>query len=235
MIPKILIVAEEGYANDIPHFVVNLDYVNLVSQTGGLPLTPMDAKCAQDYADFADGLILTGGPDIHCARYGEYYTDQNELQTLSRNREAFEFELCRSFLQAQKPIFGIGRGMQILNVALGGTLFRDISGHCSSPDASFPLKAAPVYHDVTVCPESRLRAVLHERKRVCSCHHQAIKDLGSDLITAAVCADGIVEAVEHRSLPCFGVQWHPEHTAEDLPADSRLFSYFIALCREGCL
>lgn len=219
MRPKILIVTEEGYASDIPHFILNNDYVHAVKQAGGLPLPGLEPKSAADYLELADGLLLIGGPDIHRGRYGEVYTDPEPIKLLSLRREVFEFDLCRRFLQAKKPIFGIGRGMQIINVALGGTLHLDIPGHQGEPDPRFPLKAAEITHPVTLSAG--------ETMQVNSCHHQAVKDLGEGLQIFATAEDGIIEGIEHASLPCFGVQWHPERTN-----DLRLFDRFLAHCRE---
>ena len=212
---NVLITAQEAFSHNIPCFIANNDYTRAVSAVGGLPITPLNALCPEDYL-FADGLLLTGGADIHCGRYGEVYQDPSEVSKLSLSREAFEFELVRLFLQAEKPIFGIGRGMQLLNVALGGTLYRDVPMH------------QEVSHNVLVEPGSCLSSVLQKEEEVNSFHHQAVKTLGEGLAVAAMSGETI-EAIEHQSLPVFGVQWHPELPEQDL----RLFSYFAKLCKEG--
>lgn len=212
---NILITAAETFSRNIPCFIANNDYTKSVSAVGGLPLTPLNALNPEDYL-FADGLLLTGGPDIHCGRYGEVYHDPNEVFSLSLSRDAFEFELCRLFLQAKKPIFGIGRGMQIINASLGGTLTRDIPGHQNTQ------------HSVLVQSGTRLSSVLQKEEAVNSFHHQAIKTLGEGLVISAM-ADAFPEAIEHEALPVFGVQWHPELPERDL----RLFSYFMECCKEA--
>lgn len=215
MLANILITAQEAFSKNIPCFIANNDYTRAISAVGALPIAPLNALYPEDYL-FADGLLLTGGPDIHCGRYGEVYQDPTEVFKLSLSREAFEFELCRLFLEAKKPIFGIGRGMQLINVALGGTLCRDVPGHQGTN------------HNVTVMQEARLFSYLQNEETVNSFHHQAIKTLGEGLVIAAVAGETI-EAIEHRNLPVFGVQWHPELPEQDL----RLFSYFGQLCMEG--
>ena len=104
MKPKIIIVSEEGYAKNIAHFMLPCDYGTVVGMAGGLPLVALDATHPQSYADLGDGLLLTGGNDIHCGRYGEIYQTENEIPTLSPHREVLEFELCRLFLQATLPV-----------------------------------------------------------------------------------------------------------------------------------
>ena len=212
---NILITAQEDFSRNLPCFIANNDYTRAISAAGALPIAPLNALSPEDYL-FADGLLLTGGPDIHCGRYGEVYQDPSAVNALSLSREAFEFELCRLFLEAKKPIFGIGRGMQLINVALGGTLCRDVPLH---QDTS---------HNVTVAPNTRMSRHLREEETVNSFHHQAINTLGEGLIIAAVAGETI-EAIEHQTLPVFGVQWHPELPEQDL----RLFSYFADLCKEG--
>lgn len=237
MKPKILLVGEDDFSNNIPHFLISEEYGKAVSEAGGLPLVALDNLHPEDYPKLGDGLILTGGPDIHCGRYGEFYKEQSEIPYLSRSREILELELCRLFIKAKKPVFGIGRGMQILNIVLGGTLCRDISTekiHCEKVDIQSP-KAHITYHQVKVNPDTKLFSVLNNEELVNSCHHQAIKDLGEGLIASAVAEDDVIEAVEHASLPVFGVQWHPEHSDEKVNADNRVFEYFVSLCKEAVL
>jgi len=229
MKPRILIVGDDCSCERVPHFFnFKLDYNRAITRAGGLPLGALDPRHPEDYLDFSDGLLLTGGPDLHYGRYGEVYEDSKEILLMNRFREAYEFDLCRLFLEAGKPILGIGRGMQVLNVALGGSLNRDIPGHRGELDSDYPLKAALTSHKISVSSSSRLFTVLNKEETVNSCHHQSVKRLGSGLSVAATAADGTIEAIEHTDLPCFGVQWHPEDSADD-----RVFVYFISACKEG--
>lgn len=241
MKPKILIVGEDDFSKNIPHFVISLDYSKAVANAGGLPLLALDALHPENYVDLADGLFLTDGPDIHCGNYGEVY--HNDMPYLSRNREVLEFELCRRFMDAKKPIFGIGRGMHVMNVSLGGTLYREIPDDSaerhSGNNRFMPLnttefpKAELTAHSVTISSDSKLHSVLGSELTVNSWHHQSVKELGDGFIASATAQDGLVEAIEHRTLPCFGIQWHPERAACDLDTDIRLFEHFISLCKEG--
>ena len=225
MKPKIVIVAEDGFDRELPHFIVPCDYGTAVGQAGGLPLVALDAKHPEYYAQLGDGLLLTGGNDIHCAWYGEVYQTAGDMPALSRSREMLEFTLCKLFLQAGKPVFGIGRGMQVLNVALGGTLHRHIEGHRTLSDAGV---LDFCRHPLEILPSHPLSALLPSEAN--SCHHQAIKTLGQDLVAVAQVGD-IVEAIAHKALPAFGVQWHPERNQEG----AGLFEHFVALCKENGL
>lgn len=237
MKPKILIIGEDDFSNNIPHFLISCEYGKAISKAGGLPLVALDNMHPEDYVEICDGLLLTGGPDIHCGRYGEFYREDSEFPYLSINREILELQICKLFLEAGKPVFGIGRGMQILNIVLGGTLYRDIckdvnSIHTGKVDIKSP-KAHITYHNINVNKDTKLSKILKNEECVNSCHHQAIKELGENLVVCAFASDGFIEAIEHKHLKAFGVQWHPEHTDEKLGADNRVFDYFISLCKEG--
>lgn len=233
MKPKILIIGEEGFAKNLPHFVINKDYSAAVAKAGGLPLLALDAFHPDNYVELADGLFLTGGHDIHCGRYGEVYQQESDIPPLSRGREMLEFKLCQLFMEAKKPIFGVGRGLQVLNVALGGSLYRDISNHAREYSMDEYAKAQFVFHPVKIKNGSKLSLILEKEEIVNSCHHQAVKNLGQGLISSALTEDGTIEAVEHETLPCFAVQWHPERAVGDLSVDDRLFERFILMCKEG--
>lgn len=224
MKPKIILVSEEGYANNIPHFMIPCDYGTAVGNAGGLPLVALDATHPHVYESLGDGLLLTGGTDLHYGRYGDVYAKGEALpSTLSLSREAFEFELCRLFLQTGKPIFGIGRGLQVLNAVLGGTLHHHIDNHRRTDENGV---FGYIEHPLTVTTTGALSTLLPNE--VNSCHHQAIKELGNGLIAIATAGD-IVEAAAHETLPAFGVQWHPQHEE----SGNALFSYFVSLCKEG--
>ena len=241
MKPKILIVGEDGFAMDTGHYVLNLEYAKAITEAGGLPLLAFDWNSTAEYLDLADGLFLTGGPDLLCYRWGEYYKDFSEMPPFSRTRDDLDFELCNRFLQAGKPILGVGRGCEVINVALGGTLYKDIEKATGKahPDENAPKggwnatteQAAFSFHSVAVQENTRLSALLGSTLQVNSCHHDAPRQLGTGLRAAAIAPDGIIEAVEHETLPVLGVMWHPERAAGDLPADNRIFSLFIAQCR----
>ncbi|MBQ1249990.1 MAG: gamma-glutamyl-gamma-aminobutyrate hydrolase family protein, partial [Clostridia bacterium] len=170
MKPKILIVGEDGFAMDTGHYVLNLAYARAITEAGGLPLLAFDWNSTAEYLDLADGLFLTGGPDLLCYRWGEYYKDFSEMPPFSRTRDDLDFELCNRFLQAGKPILGVGRGCEVINVALGGTLYKDIEKATGKahPDENAPKggwnatteQAAFSFHSVAVQENTRLSALL---------------------------------------------------------------------------
>jgi len=175
-----------------------------------------------DYAEALDGLLLQGGNDVAPQSYGEEPLDPAWAGDPVRDR--YETELVNAFVQAGKPVFGICRGLQLLNVMFGGTLLQDI--HTQRP-ASHAHRDASIYerhvHAVEVLPGTRLAELYPgtQRARVNSIHHQGIKDLAPGFVVEARCPeDGIVEAVRWLG-PSFiaGVQWHPEFHD---PADTAL-------------
>ena len=226
MKPKILVVGEEGFHKNLGHFLISRKYADAISACSGLPLLALDALHPEDYLDITDGLLLTGGPDIHKGRSGEIYQPDESMSHIIRSREAFDFELCRIFTDAGKPVLGIGRGMQVINTFFGGSLHMDIPAHSTDNNPSSH-NSTLAYHKIDFTPESTLPYTSGD-VTVNSCHHQAIKVLGSGLFVSAVANDGVIEAIEHTSLPCFGVQWHPE-----LEDDKRVFEHFVCLCKEG--
>lgn len=179
-----------------------------------------------------DGLLLPGGPDLAPSLYGqERAPASGEPNPL---RDAAEPQLFRAFLQAGKPVFGICRGMQMINVCLGGSLLQDISGlqRCDHRARRSPAKPC---HGCTVREDSRLFAILGAGEiPVNSLHHQVVDRIGDGLLVSAVSEDGFVEGVE---LPgpsfCLGVQWHPEHMARRTPLQRQLFQAFVEAAGQG--
>jgi putative glutamine amidotransferase len=165
-----------------------------------------------DYAEYLDGLVLQGGSDVSPTAYGE--EPLRSEWSGDRMRDAYEMELLHEFLEAGKPVLGICRGMQLINVALGGSLFQDIA--TQRPDAA--LHESPAYdrhsHGVTFVEGGQFARWFGQAEggRVVSIHHQGIKTLGRNLVAEAFSVeDGIIEALRHtgRSFVA-GVQWHPE-------------------------
>jgi len=187
-----------------------------------------------DYAQWLDGLVLEGGSDMWPGSYGE--TPLRESWSGDRIRDEYEKALFDAFRDAGKPVLGVCRGLQLLNVALGGTLYQDIATQRSD---ALTHRDAAIYdrnfHDVEFVPGSRLAALYPgvALVRVNSVHHQAIKDLGRGLIVEARCpADGIIEAVRWQG-PGYvaGVQWHPEfHDPADRSVidDAPILADFLA-------
>lgn len=124
MKPKILIIAEEGWAKNIQHFIVNLDYGKAISKVGGLPVVATSERSIDDYVKLADGLLLVDGPFVHVGAYGDYYKTTNYPE-LHRRREIMEFALIEKMIKEGKPVLGVNRGMRLINVFFGGTLCDD--------------------------------------------------------------------------------------------------------------
>lgn len=180
-------------------------------ESGGL-LTRSDLN-VDHYADALDGLILQGGADVSPSSYGE-----RPLQPQwkgDRKRDRFEIELLFAFVRRNKPVLGICRGMQLINVALGGTLYQDIAAQIPGALRHNDTEAFDAnFHEVSIVAGSGLADLYPKRLAgvVNSLHHQAIKDLGRNLDIEAYCErDEVVEAVRWKGGSyVFGVQWHPE-------------------------
>jgi putative glutamine amidotransferase len=188
------------------------------------------------YVDVLDGLLLQGGADMSPRSYGE--TPINPLWAGDEIRDAYEIELFHEFVTQGKPVFGICRGHQVINVALGGSLYQDIATQC--PDKGShrdEVKYDNHYHDLRILPDTWLARVYpgQETARINTIHHQAVKGLGEGLVVEAMSEpDGIVEAIrwEGHSF-VVGVQWHPEFMDAKDPAliDSRpLLRAFLNAC-----
>lgn len=165
-----------------------------------------------------DALVLPGGGDLEPWRYGQENTASRGLEP---RRDEEELRLLADFTAAGKPVLGVCRGLQTINVFFGGTLAQDIPGHSAAGgrDRLHAVKTAP----------SPLQALLGEELTVNSAHHQAADRLGAGLEAVQWAEDGVIEALCHRRLPVWGVQWHPERLAAD--AGRRLFRAFLALER----
>jgi putative glutamine amidotransferase len=193
----------------------NADYEESVRRAGGEPVI-LDWRVLSSGADAlgkVDGVLLTGGPDIDPGEYGE--TRQPAVVSLADpQRDRFELELARAALTQDAPVLAICRGMQVLNVAAGGTLVQDIPS--TKPDALPHQVTEPknaIAHTVRIAPGSRIAELLMAAEaHVNSRHHQAVERVGQGLHVTAVAPDGVVEAIEKREARfCVAVEWHPEN------------------------
>lgn len=211
-------------------------YMDAVKKAGGLPvLLPFlsDASEAVPFADRLDGLLLTGGPDPHPSLFGE--ETRTGCGFVSPVRDQTELSLLHAFFRVQKPVFGICRGAQMINVCFGGTLWQDLPSDCPESRIchSQPYSPDLPAHRISILPGSLLhRIVGKETLSVNSCHHQAIRAPGSCLTVCARASDKVAEAVEHREHPfLLGVQWHPERLGRD--EGEVLFEAFCRACRQN--
>lgn len=178
-----------------------------------------------DYAALFDGFLFSGGVDVDPVHYGEEKAfDSVEIDG---ERDRFELALCKKILPTGKPILGICRGIQLLNVACGGTLIQHMEGHRQTEKGNVLPQA------VRIDPSSRLSRIAGETAIFTnSFHHQAIKTVAQGLRATAWAEDGTVEAIESDTHPfLFGVQWHPELFYREVPHAQRLFMAFAEACR----
>lgn len=214
--------SEEGFGGKLRGItgqgfsVVGHDYIQSVHRAGGLALgLPVaDADDCAEMVATVDALIITGGEDVNPRLYGEH--PDLRCSALSPERDAFELALIREACAQNKPLLCICRGLQILNVYFGGTLYRDISDHAQTPLAHQFDKVPRWYHahSVRLLAPGLRELYGSEEIEVNSYHHQAVESVGQGLQVAAVAEDGIVEALVHPDFPnLLAVQWHPEMMA----------------------
>jgi putative glutamine amidotransferase len=216
---------------------VNIAYIRAVQDAGGIPLLlppHLSAEVRTALWQRLDGLVLTGGGDIDPARFGQ--PRHPKTDDVAPARDELELALTRRALDDALPLLGICRGIQVLNVALGGTLVQDLPSERPGPIAhsqSEPRHEAT--HPVKVMGEgTRLGRVLGRLElQVNSMHHQAIDRLGAGLREVAWAPDGVVEGVELPGDERFflGVQWHPEELVAHDPAARNLFSAIVDAAR----
>lgn len=197
----------------------DLDYVSGVEQAGGVPviLPPLagdPAEAARTMVRGLDGLLLSGGSDLHPRMYGE--EEHPELGETIPERDAFELEIFRLALEIGLPVFGICRGMQLMNVALGGSLYQDMPSQIGDNGVNHR-QTDPKWvprHAVDFEPGSEARVVTGVGGlQVNSYHHQSVKSLGEGLVISGRSEDGVPEALESEDLASswmLGVQWHAE-------------------------
>ncbi|MDR3230667.1 MAG: gamma-glutamyl-gamma-aminobutyrate hydrolase family protein [Synergistaceae bacterium] len=206
-------------------------YVHKVERAGGIPLDIpyyLDDASILALAGRLDGILFCGGEDIDPKYYGESI---DGAQAAVPERDALEFSLFDAFFSARKPIFGICRGMQLMNVFFKGSLIQDIASekggyieHSRSDDS------CGLVHKVEIVAKTRVRAILGEdTTEANSLHHQAARRIGEGLVVSARSEDGLTEAVELSDYPfMIGVQWHPERLG--MPPHFALFEEFVRSC-----
>lgn len=208
-----LVSAEEsvrrGLAEDGEHAIFALNYFDHVAAYDMLPVAIPVAppEMARAYVDMLDGLVLTGGPDVNPPLYGEE-PHHPRLKPALLERDEFEIEFVRVAHARGLPILAVCRGMQVLNVALGGTLLQHVDpedGYLRHSTGS----PTPAFHDVDIVDDD-LKVWLGSRLTVNSLHHQGIRTLGSGLRVAGTSPDNLIEAVLGDGGRILGVQWHPE-------------------------
>jgi putative glutamine amidotransferase len=199
-------------------------YVDCVVAAGGIPvLLPPVSDAYDRLMSTVDGLVLTGGADVEPERYGQ---EQHPATYTRPDRDAFEFGLFAAARRQRKPVLGVCRGLQVMSVALGGTLTQHLpeAGHTTEHQ---PAPATFGRGTVTLADGSRVAAILGRETKTLCYHHQAIDRLGSGLEPVGWAADGTIEAAELPGEFILGVQWHPEQDTDDV----RLFTALVDASR----
>lgn len=210
--------------------------VEVIGKLGALPVILADVQDAQpeEFVDLFDGLIIPGGPDVDPRFFGE-----QPVWALGRTnykRDAFEIGLIKAAHAAGKPLFGICRGCQVINVAFGGTVWQDLPSQCPEANIQHTQKALGAYpvHEVRFSENSSLFATLGETAQVNSRHHQAVRQLGKNLKATAFAPDGVIEGIEGtEGASVVAVQWHPENMWPEHEEMKRLFADFLSRVKES--
>lgn len=243
--PVILITSFSDDPKDKDRLVYNAvaqAHIEHIIRCGGLPLIVpphTDPEDLERLEGIADGLLLQGGEDVHPKHYGSTEMHEKTDPDLSGRDEA-ELALVKMFAEAKKPIFGICRGMQVVNTALGGTLYQDIGSEIKTDIIHEHLEnAGPLLerytkeaHVVHIMSGSALEKILNKQfLSVNSLHHQAVHDIAPALEISGLAEDGVIEAIGSKNMMedlwILGVQWHPETLFDTHPEGELLYRAFV--------
>ncbi|NPV26102.1 MAG: gamma-glutamyl-gamma-aminobutyrate hydrolase family protein [Firmicutes bacterium] len=218
-------------------FYLRNTYVKAIVEAGGQPIllpAVRNLELVPQYNQLIHGLLLSGGGDIDPAFFGEL--PHSGLGEICPERDAFEITLTRLALEGDQPILGICRGIQVIVIADGGTVYQDLTSE--RPGSILHQQKAPRYHpihQVKLVEGTQLWRIFGQvMLTVNSFHHQAVKEIPGEFIISATAPDGVIEGVEstrHRFV--LGVQWHPEAMWEQYPLFLRLFIALVEAARQG--
>lgn len=206
-------------------------YATAIARAGGITMTvPPLAESVEHVARLVasvDGVLIQGGGDVAPERYGDSRRS-NTVYGVVDEHDDLEIALVREVVRQDKPLLAICRGLQVLNVALGGTLHQDLGDVLADRESHWN-----TYHEISITPDTRLAIAMGtvSPERSHSYHHQAVKNVAAELDVVAKAPDGVIEAVEHRTCNwVLGVQWHPEDDAGAVPHQQSLFDALVAKC-----
>ena len=229
------IIALFGEVDDELCITMQNTYVKAIEGAGGIPLIVpcvMGDGAVDDIIARCDGFLFTGGDDIHPSRYGE--TVKEKCGSIQLFRDELEFRVLDRILLSGKPIVAVCRGIQLLNVFFGGTLYQDIPTELDTPIAHKQNEPKfSVSHRVRIVADTPLYELLGaEYAQTNSFHHQAIKELGRGLSVMALADDGIIEGVYAEGEQYIrAYQWHPERIFETDGDNRKIFEDFIDACK----
>ena len=236
--PSFPIIGIVASAKDVADVSAPVPYIAAIEAAGGVPVIlpcGADFNVYDSFISLCDGFLFTGGCDIHPARYGEEILP--ECGNIQDHRDVIELELFARAIRTDKPIVAICRGIQLVNVALGGTLYQDIPSQTKTTLVHSQAEGRfDPSHSVTILEHTPLAAMTGGKTRMVanSFHHQAIKDLGHGLAVMARADDGIIEAVYMPDKPYVrAYQWHPERLCSFDRDNLCLFLEFIAACHRA--
>lgn len=215
------------------NYFLKCSYAESIVRAGGLPLLiPADEAVGREaeYAQALSGILFAGGGDIHPKYFGEEPQAGFEMGIILPQRDSFEIRLYKEAKKRRMPMLGICRGIQLMAVAAGGSIYQDIDTGTKRVQRIRHMQKAPDWcetHSVSILPDTRLAQIYGvERIMTNSFHHQSVKNVPDGYRVSALSGDGIVEAIESLYLPfCIGVQWHPERTGDERTAG--LFQAFV--------
>ncbi len=218
-----------------PRAYVNDDYIRSVNENGGIALTlPIceDEENLEYYTDIIDGLILSGGHDINPHLYSEEI--HPKTGDIFPRRDTFDMVLLKKMLEKNKPVFGICRGFQLINVAFGGSLVQDLDElgknhikHWQDQDCAMPV------HKINFKGENFFTELYGKETFTNSWHHQVLKDVAEGFEVCGRTSDGVIEAIEDKKRNIIAVQWHPEMMSINDKDAQNLFKKFIQNINKG--
>lgn len=230
--PKIGLINFVFYDMNPDFFVIQGSYIEAIIDAGGIPVIIPVTEHLEDcstYLDMVDALLIPGGEDVSPEFYGE--DPVQKVNYINHTKDLYEFEMIRIAREQNKPIMAICRGMQVVNVALGGTLYQDLPSQLPNSichQQSRDIRSTGT-HKVTIKADTLLHRLLGDSVMANSYHHQAVKEIAPGLIVTAHTNDGVVEALESADGRIFAVQWHPERMYKSNPIFKNLFTHLVEL------